>query len=593
METDPRESTPTPLYLMKSYWLAIYKDLFGTSFPNIEPWVLQGYTNKPTWWDDMYADPTHVRKWSTLMWGNIQDGIIPTNKNYPEESGWVALNLSDVGNGLPNQIIKKFSYIPVNTSSVSINGIEPDGLLLPFMDASGFTGFGRPLFDKNDLDVVSSPEAPANIMENSFSDYRFINSTIGQVWCYILNYFKNPLGFIAQCFGYENTPVDCLLINENSVVDSCKNTLFHGTIYGDDKIKAYGLNEIIVSNLRKNQSSEELSNFFALWSGWEMKLAYDFKSNIINNDVVVKSEYFESSKNDYKIVNNIVSDSGDFITPVTVSLTSVPSKYNKLREFGIGWGGVISSVSDEFKYYGQQNYPVCVKTSSLLEVDLYKLANYDSVIGGVNACYFITDILDISSLTGLDENLTYTLNYQINSNVFSHTIDGFKYFGDVIDELNFLMDEAEVVLVDGVLEIRCLETGDTISGVSGTLITTLSISPLYRNTPLVFTNKLYVSGNVVSRFKPKNRAVIIESTDFNGEFDIVDSYYDQSGDFSVINVRYTNDISPSSKVVDGYIHPIDRLSIHSEWIDGDEVSIYSTGIEPSPLSINKVYNLKK
>lgn len=48
-------------------WQDVYQKSYGTPYPHLEPWVLQGYTNKPTWWDTLYAnnDKTYFgfRRW--------------------------------------------------------------------------------------------------------------------------------------------------------------------------------------------------------------------------------------------------------------------------------------------------------------------------------------------------------------------------------------------------------------------------------------------------------------------------------------------------------------------------------------------------
>jgi hypothetical protein len=54
-------------------WFTMYKSYFGTSRPNVEPWVLVGHSDKPSTWDAKYADTTGTRTWSTKMWSDIKN----------------------------------------------------------------------------------------------------------------------------------------------------------------------------------------------------------------------------------------------------------------------------------------------------------------------------------------------------------------------------------------------------------------------------------------------------------------------------------------------------------------------------------------
>ena len=60
-------------------WFTLYEAYFGTPRPNLEPWVLQGYSFKPSWWDALYADTTGTRLWSTQMWTDIKNDSTPSN----------------------------------------------------------------------------------------------------------------------------------------------------------------------------------------------------------------------------------------------------------------------------------------------------------------------------------------------------------------------------------------------------------------------------------------------------------------------------------------------------------------------------------
>lgn len=45
-------------------WQDVYEKGYGTPYPHLEPWILQGYADKPTWWDQLFAMPEGgPRRW--------------------------------------------------------------------------------------------------------------------------------------------------------------------------------------------------------------------------------------------------------------------------------------------------------------------------------------------------------------------------------------------------------------------------------------------------------------------------------------------------------------------------------------------------
>lgn len=47
-----------------SDWREYYQQVYGTPYPNLEPWILQRYADKPDWWD------THYKNTDAATWGN-------------------------------------------------------------------------------------------------------------------------------------------------------------------------------------------------------------------------------------------------------------------------------------------------------------------------------------------------------------------------------------------------------------------------------------------------------------------------------------------------------------------------------------------
>ncbi len=48
-------------------WQNMYLEYFGTSRPDLFPWILQGYTTKPLWWDSHYSVLAHSVMWNDIV----------------------------------------------------------------------------------------------------------------------------------------------------------------------------------------------------------------------------------------------------------------------------------------------------------------------------------------------------------------------------------------------------------------------------------------------------------------------------------------------------------------------------------------------
>ena len=49
------------------YWKDLYFKLYNTPYPHLEPWCLQGYKEKPVWWDEHYLNNDST-KWGSRRW---------------------------------------------------------------------------------------------------------------------------------------------------------------------------------------------------------------------------------------------------------------------------------------------------------------------------------------------------------------------------------------------------------------------------------------------------------------------------------------------------------------------------------------------
>jgi hypothetical protein len=87
LTTPPRiDITPD----LAAAWQELYTRWYGTPYPHLEPWKLQGYHDKPTWWDATYLNTLGGRRWiynhgtTTGMWENIRIGLVPAGEELPD-----------------------------------------------------------------------------------------------------------------------------------------------------------------------------------------------------------------------------------------------------------------------------------------------------------------------------------------------------------------------------------------------------------------------------------------------------------------------------------------------------------------------------
>jgi hypothetical protein len=60
--------------VLQGYWRGIYEYLYDTSTPNLTPWAMIGYANKPDWWESRYGAAPYTSN-NLILWTDLQDGI--------------------------------------------------------------------------------------------------------------------------------------------------------------------------------------------------------------------------------------------------------------------------------------------------------------------------------------------------------------------------------------------------------------------------------------------------------------------------------------------------------------------------------------
>ncbi len=61
-------------------WKGLYNWFFDTATPNLTPWEMIGYTNKPSWWDSYYGLPPYTKN-NLVLWTDMENGYDYNNGN--------------------------------------------------------------------------------------------------------------------------------------------------------------------------------------------------------------------------------------------------------------------------------------------------------------------------------------------------------------------------------------------------------------------------------------------------------------------------------------------------------------------------------
>ena len=66
---------PTGTKNLPGYWRGVYKWFYDTDRPHTCPWEILGFSEEPSWWQDLYGPAPYTRN-NLVLWEDIRDGII-------------------------------------------------------------------------------------------------------------------------------------------------------------------------------------------------------------------------------------------------------------------------------------------------------------------------------------------------------------------------------------------------------------------------------------------------------------------------------------------------------------------------------------
>lgn len=346
--------------IVYAHWEAIYELLYGTPYPHIEPWKLQGYHTKPVWWDEEYASTTMTRKWTTQMWFNIVYGIIPVGRTSP--------NGATVSTVDRQQLVAGYRYVPVNTTDTNMVVADPlvsatpqvyapDAILPPYVDVTQLnnlpswvrsvfnkdpnTGLPETAFPNREAPTTFGVRGPVECMWRRSSQYLYDQLiTAWQI---------DPIRFTYMMFGFRVGTIGRAHFERDSrALHSYTNTTFHGDYVGETTniVSQAGLGQWYINLIRALRHDATEGSFRHAWVNWRPHLAYMFNRIVDENSVHLTSPTAEIVQGDYSLrVKQTRELDRVNHSALNVKVLSVPSKYSPQRAQGKGWEFEVSSAS--------------------------------------------------------------------------------------------------------------------------------------------------------------------------------------------------------------------------------------------------------
>lgn len=348
-------------------WYAINEKVFGTPYPHLEPWKLQGYDDKPEWWDEEFKDTSGNRRWLQVMWDTyLFHGNVPAGRLYPDGSISTGDHVAD-GQSLPH-----YAFFSVNTTNdTTTDGYGPDDLLPPY--------WVPPTSSPEDLAVEAMTFIRSyTAIPTSDIDDSYVFGDIGPVeWLwrkssqYLYDQLKiaflmQPVRFLHYAWGIDYTVVGGLQVNSATAkVYSHRDTDFHGDLTTDGIFIANGINQWYVNFNRFGNYDSQVSDFYELWRNWDATLAYQFDSMIDAKSLDLTTKAYNFASNDYQVLLKRTPGFKDFwIDSLKITIGSVGTfrrsgSYRVPVGYGEDWDFVVDApvpISRNVEYYGVQKY---------------------------------------------------------------------------------------------------------------------------------------------------------------------------------------------------------------------------------------------
>lgn len=364
------------------YWAGLYRAIYGTSYPHREPWVLQGFDARPTWWDEEYADTTGTRKWKARMWTNVLSNRIPAEYDAPSR---VLYREVDASTGIEYKIMeKKFTYVPVNITRPILNAAgtvtyyDLDDLFPPYdsrmfqaanLDIMSGDSIGKPLIRRPEAIRLANLKGPFAFGDVAPIEWEWVKSTDSKYSRVENAFLMQPIRFMDSTWGVDYVTIGGLRINaQTNKVFSHHDTIFHGDVVDGKVYKVSGLNQWYVNYNRSSGLDFKVSNFREMWTEWESQLAYQFGCFINTKSFDVSSSSYDMIKEDYAIVAK-KSPGYDSVRADSLQITVANYGSSKVR------GGLKIPTGDGYSWEFLVNIP-----SSATELEYYDVRKYQYTV---------------------------------------------------------------------------------------------------------------------------------------------------------------------------------------------------------------------
>ncbi|MGI0075809.1 MAG: hypothetical protein ACREAU_00190 [Nitrosopumilaceae archaeon] len=405
-------------------WRDLYQKLYGTPYPNLEPWKLQNYKDKPDWWDAEYKDTSGARRWiynhstTTGMWENIRIGVIPPGQTYP--NGVVSItgvpSIDEITINAP--ILPSYMYFSVNIDDVTVDSFAPDDLFPPFWDhilngypimttvKSVFFNFSQQIVNPS-ADYLFGDAGPVEWIWRNSSQFLYDLTTIA--------YRMQPMKLLNQSFGTEFYNVCGLLVDKRTEnVFAHNRTLFHSDVDTDNSILVFnGINQWYVNFNRFAGYDASYSDFRRLWVSWTAPLMYQFSSFIDISSFRLGHRFIDINEFDRAITIKRSPGTQDFFLDLfNVFILNIPPpivRYNNENEWRFEIDD-FAPLARAISYYATHRYQFYVDVSAnnlmlftweIVAVDT--LNNMFTISGNQTEIFVNGREFDITQSTGNDD----------------------------------------------------------------------------------------------------------------------------------------------------------------------------------------------
>lgn len=494
----------------RACWQALYEAWYGTAYPHLEPWKLQGYTEKPKWWDNEYLDTTGSRVWKydhttkTGMWENIRTGVVPAGYLYPNSIVY------STGDALVDNItMPMYNYMSVNISNGTITGgYAPDAMLPPYYDNTSIVvscgDTVRSLYTVFSSQIIAPSADYAFGMQGPY-EWEWLHSADHVYDIAVIAFLLQPVKFLHQMFGVDYVSVGGLHIDVTTKkVYSHTDALFHGDVYNtDQRYTASGLNQWYV-NFNRYSGFDTNARFRNAWTSWVPKQSYQTASIVDTGSLQLFNKNFDITDRDYTVLlanSGVVNEM--WIDAFNVDVVAIPpaiQQYNNQANWKFSVD-TPSTVARNVNYYGVQVWPFYMdsitNTLTVFKYDIVGVTPAASVfeLSGDQSRFFIEGLpFSVSKSTTNDGSYT-VLNavydsgkritrVSVNETIATSIVDGVIDIDDYSH--NWVSGDRVVMMSTSMLPYPVLEELPyyVIRIDSRTVRLALSQNDVYTNTPI-------------------------------------------------------------------------------------------------------------